>query len=84
MYNQNPRRRNPAARIAPHEVIVLDDGKRLTGRLMYNAFVWTEDVLSEQEWREAIAAATRDPEITVVVRDDNTLRTGVEQPKRRL
>lgn len=39
MYNQHRRRRNPAAHTAPHEVIVLDDGKRLTRRLMHNAFV---------------------------------------------
>lgn len=81
MYNQNRRRRNPAAHTAPHEVIVLDDGKRLTGRLMYNAFVWTEDVLSDQEWREAVAAAKHDPNITVVVRDDKTVRANVFSKK---
>lgn len=70
MYKQGRRRRNPAARTAPREVVVLDDGKRLTGRLMHNAFVWTEDVLSAQEWQVAIAAAEHDPDITVVIRDD--------------
>ena len=83
MYKQSRRRRNPAARTAPREVVVLDDGKRLTGRLMHNAFVWTEDVLSAQEWQAAIAAAEHDPDITVVIRDDKAAPQDRQRSNRR-
>lgn len=83
MYKQSRRRRNPAARSAPREVIVLDGGKRLTGRLLYNAFVWTEEVLSEEEWLAAVASAGQDPDITVVIREDKAVPQGRSRPNRR-
>jgi len=83
MYKQSRRRRNPAAHTAPREVVVLDNGKRLTGRLMHNAFVWTEDFLSAQEWQAAIAAAEHDPDITVVIRDDQAAPQDRQRPNRR-
>lgn len=60
------RRRNPASPYAPREVIVLDNGKRLTGRLLHNAFVWSEEVLSPAQWAQALAEAESSPHITVV------------------
>lgn len=60
------RRRNPAAPSAPREVIVLDNGKRLTGRLMHNAFVWSEEILTPAQWAAALAEAEHSPHITVV------------------
>ena len=83
MYKQSRRRRNPAARTAPREVVVLDNGKRLTGLLMHNAFVWTKDVLSAQEWQAAIAAAEHDPDITVVIRDDQAAPQDRQRSNRR-
>lgn len=74
---------DPAARSAPSEVIVLDGGKRLTGRLLHNAFVWTEEVLSEEEWLAAVAAAGQDPDITVVIREDKAVPQGRSRPNRR-
>ncbi len=66
MYPPHRKRRHPASSRAPREVIILDNGKRLTGRLLHNAFIWTEETLSAGEWQAAIAAARHDPEVTVL------------------
>lgn len=78
------RRRNPASPSAPREVIVLDDGKRLTGRLMHNAFVWSEETLSPAQWAEALAAAEHAPNVTVVKpRERDGDRGGTSTARRR-
>lgn len=48
-----PRRRriHPAAKTAPENVVLLEDGKLLTGRLLHNVFVWTEELLPPEEWQ---------------------------------
>lgn len=66
MYPPQRKRHKPASAFAPRELIILDNGKRLTGRLMHQAFVWTEETLSAAEWQAALAAAAHQPEVTVL------------------
>lgn len=56
MHTLRRRRIHPAAPVAPKEVVIYEAGKRLTGRLMGNAFVWTEEVLTQEEWQAWEAA----------------------------